>query len=186
MAADGWDWPVSAHSCICMRVYVCVNMSNAVPCAPAGNTWLRRHRSLAHAVSVPAGWQRGETRTLQAHPGEEGLPAHLLSHHLGPCVCGCPAPDPLGSTRRRRTSAISNLLVKRENNNQQTKCSCLLQPILTACTSQVFVRTVYLQGAAYQHPSMHRHIILPLFIFYSMSLIMCPVFLFQSNSTRSK
>ncbi len=79
--------------------------------------------TLARAVSVPAGWQRGETLSA-AHPGEEGLPAHLLSHHLGPCVCGCPSPDPLGSSQRRRTSALCNLLVNRENNNQQN-CSLL-------------------------------------------------------------
>lgn len=45
--------------------------------------------AVACAVSVSAGWQRGETLSV-AHPGGEGLPAHLLSRHLGPCVCGRP------------------------------------------------------------------------------------------------
>lgn len=91
--------------------------------------------TLARAVSVSAGWQRRETLSA-AHPGEEGLPAHLLSHHLGPCVCGCSAPDPLGSSQCRRTSALSNLLVKRENNNQQTRLSYSLLCVLAAysCT----------------------------------------------------
>lgn len=94
-------------------------------CIRAGNTWLCCHHSGSYcAVSVPAGWQRGESLSA-AHPGGEGLPAHLLSHHLGPRVCGCPASDPLGSSPCRRTSALSSLLVNRENNKQQTLL-CLL------------------------------------------------------------
>lgn len=44
-ASEGWDWPVFAHSYICMCIYVCVNMSVGVPCIPAGSTWLCCHHS---------------------------------------------------------------------------------------------------------------------------------------------
>lgn len=105
-----------ANSCICMRVYVCVNTSNVT----------RARASRCHMASPPppplspaccerphGAGRRGETLSA-AHPGEEGLPARLLSHHLGPCACDCLAPDPLGSSRCRRTSALCSLLVKRE------------------------------------------------------------------------
>lgn len=48
VCADGsgwWDWPVFAHSCICMCIYVCVNTGMAVPCMPASSTWLCCHNS---------------------------------------------------------------------------------------------------------------------------------------------
>lgn len=100
---------IPAYACVFMFVSIRVWLYHA--CQPVAHGFAAT--TPARAASVPAGWQRGETLSA-AHPGEEGLPAHLLSHHLGPCVCGCPAPDPLGSSQCRRTSALSNLLVKRE------------------------------------------------------------------------
>lgn len=111
-----------ANSSICMRVYVCKNTSVDITRAPAS----RCHMVLPPPPPPPplppsptccerphrAG-RRGETLSA-AHPGEEGLPARPLSHHLGPCACDCPTPDPLGSSRCRRTSALCSLLVKRE------------------------------------------------------------------------
>lgn len=106
-------------ACICTFLHMHVafmfvrTRASAYRCLPAGDTWLRRrHFRCVLRASLQAG-SRGETLSA-AHPGEEGLPARLLSHHLGPCACDCPAPDPLGSSRCRRTSALCNLLVKRE------------------------------------------------------------------------
>lgn len=118
------DGPVCEHSCIWLYklVFMFVWIWALVYHASQPVTHGFAATTLARAVSVPAGWQRGETLSV-AHPGGEGLPAHLLSHHLGPCVCGYPALDPLGSSPCRRTSALSSLLVNRENNNQQTLLS---------------------------------------------------------------
>lgn len=123
----GLNLHIPAYARVFVFVWIWVSPHHA--CQPI--THGSAATTLARAVSVSAGWQRRETLSA-AHPGEEGLPAHLLSHHLGPCVCGCSAPDPLGSSQCRRTSALSNLLVKRENNNQQPQLSYALLCILTA------------------------------------------------------
>lgn len=128
MSVQWWQWKL-ALACICtflhMHVYLClcwIWVLEYHASQPATHGFAAT--TLAHVESVHAGWQREGTLSV-AHPGVEGLPAHLLSHHLGPCVCGRPASDPLGSSQCRRTSAISNLLVNRENNNQQTLLSAL-------------------------------------------------------------
>lgn len=134
---------IPAYACVFMFVWI--RLSLYLACQPVTHGFAAT--TLARAVSVPAGWQRGETLSA-AHPGEEGLPARLLSHHLGPCVCGCPAPDPLGSSQCRRTSALSNLLVKRENNKQQTQLSYSLQSIRTAYSFTMSVRTAPIFGGS--------------------------------------
>lgn len=133
-ADDGMGLYVSipAYACVFMFVWIWALVYHASQPVTHGFA----ATTLARVVSVPAGWQRGETLSV-AHPGGEGLPAHLLSHHLGPSVCGYPASDPLGSSPCRRTSALSSLLVNRENNNQQTLLSYSLLCLLYCYTVPV-------------------------------------------------
>lgn len=138
-----WDWTVSGHSCKCMCIFVWITVLVQHALQPVTHGFAAT--TLARVVSAPAGWQRGETLSV-AHPGGEGLPAHLLSHHLGSCVCGCPAPpDPLGSH-----CADGHLLfptsrwIEKTTNRPccLTLCSMLSAPLLsnplTQCALSIF------------------------------------------------
>lgn len=97
--------PVGRCTFLHTHAYLCLCASVAATRTPAGDTWPRRCHGLCceHLCGLA---ERRETLCV-AHPGGEGLPAYLLWCHLGPCVCGSPTLDPLGSTKCRRTSAIS-------------------------------------------------------------------------------
>lgn len=129
-----------ANSCICMCVYVCANAGVNISSGPAS----RCHMVLPPPPPPPppaccerphrAG-RRGETLSA-AQPGEEGLPARPLSHHLGPCACDCATPDPLGSSQCRRTSALCSLLVKGEKQHAT-------EPVhVSLCTTHLHCDTV--------------------------------------------
>lgn len=83
---------VCAHSCVRVPIYVCVlvrlSLQRARQPVTLGPTAVAA-AAVACAGSVSVGWQRGGTLSV-AHPGGEGLPARLMWHHSGPCVCGRP------------------------------------------------------------------------------------------------
>ena len=117
--------------CACARVCVCVHMCGCGRFCLCGCVrCVHVSQPVTPSIFSPLSdswflWGlagRGETLS-GAHPGGEGLPAHPLSHQLGPCVCGSPALDPLGRPHCRRTSALSNLLVHGKTNNYTSRHS---------------------------------------------------------------
>lgn len=127
-----------------MHVYICVNNSVGAACTPAGNTWLCCHHSGSCCECPCRLAERGDP--LCGSPRRRGAsctsfvtPFGLLCLWL-PCSSG-PTWQPLC----RRTSALSNLPVNRENNQQTLLSYSMLYALCTFAKQSIYtVRSIYL------------------------------------------
>ena len=87
------DWPAFAHSCICMCIYVCVNMSVGCTMRPQPAAHGFAATTLARVASVPAGWQ-GRGDPLCGSPRRRGASCTSFVTPFGPLCLWLPRSGP--------------------------------------------------------------------------------------------